>query len=180
MNIEDLLRIEILYATDKSLAMINDQSSEVYYSGFIFKDNRVYCRNIYWFDAHNDYKAEYQEVTAVFERFRNRYSIIKICCMVLKKVRNYYKDCEFTFYMIPLISSIQDHHKQKSLHEIRKHNARYEKFITGNQETHNKYWCDIFSKPIYDRQRLARLTRIEKKYIPYHKKIKGRKFISGI
>lgn len=180
MLTEDKLRIEIATSSPEVQMKFKDFGNEVIYCGFIFRHGKVFCRNLYTFDIHDDYKAEYLEVTEVFRIYSRRHSVIRICRMILPKIRSYYKESHFTFYITPLLATITEYHKPKIQHEVQKHNARYQPFITSNRKNNNRWWCNILCKSIRKSKKLARLARIKKKHILGNKLSEARRNSSRV
>lgn len=172
MNLEDLLRLEILYVDCEKSKKFCDQNSECYYSIFRFKNNQVFLNNVYLFDIHNGYKAEYQEITDFFLMFKESYKLIELCELVIDSLKRYGRECEFTYELIPLIATIKEDFKPKLQYEIKKHNGRHLKFITGNRKAHNRWWNYLLCEAVRKGQKSSRFKRDEEKYFPNHENFK--------
>lgn len=156
MTIAQRLLSEIDTAPFEIRQRFKDLGDEILFNGFIFKDNRVFCRNIYLFDLHNNLKADPLEITEVFYIYEKSHSVIYLTNVILNSIRNYYKDCEFTFYITPLIATYFEESKPKLKYEIEKHRGRYTPFITSNKKANMQQWCNLLCSAIENKRKDAR------------------------
>lgn len=127
--------------------------SDCWYSGLLFRDDKVYAQNIYIFNSNDKYKPEYLDVTETFNLLLKFYNIFHACIVMKSLLKKYYRESNLVENLIIYIKNESPNLKPRFRYNITKHHARERKFISSDKDIFQRFWTEMLHQCFIQQRR---------------------------
>ena len=125
------------------------------FKGLLFRNNRVYCINVFIFSNEDDYEPKYLDVTRFFDALCKKYNIYHSALILATCTKWLHRECSLTENLIPFIKYDAPYRLPRLRYAITRNHGKERKFIDSAGHRGRRIWNQTFHKSLAKIKNLA-------------------------